>query len=206
MYDCCAAVPTDPRVVLSSLPDVVAPDGHECAPCLEVTVSSSSGVDEMAQSVSERRDKLYNAVGVIIVDDDADVSGACLADVQAKLLAEERLSPEQRKELEMATRDQRTCPRWRAEHVGRITSSMAHHMLKWQQTTAPDKLVADILKLNDCGQSKKQLRSGDPCQHGCVLEPEARQVYIKFKKEEGYDVTVTEHGLFVHEQWPFFRC
>ena len=88
---------------------------------------------------------------------------------------------------------------WHAEHVGRITSSMVHRVLKRRQTTAPEQLVAAILGL-DGGCHSKTLHLSDPRQNGHSLEVKARQAYLGLQTERGQPVEVQLDGLFVSRQ------
>ena len=100
----------------------------------------------------------------------------------------------------MSTRGQENKPKWVAEHVGRITSSTAHKIVQKRGSTKPDKIVASLMT---GFADSSTLCEGDSRAHGHELEDQARRAYIDTKSKCGHPVTVTQHGLFVDETFPF---
>ena len=137
------------------------------------------------------------------MEDNDTVSQAILDDGYQKLLLAEKKSPEALAELEASTRGKGSNLRWGAEHVGRITSSIAHKIYRRRSSTKPDKLVSIIM--GQFGDTTK-LSDNDPRAHGHCFEASAREAYIAFKSESGCDTTVTEHGLFVHADLPYLAA
>ena len=74
---------------------------------------------------------------------------------------------------------------------------MNHHIDKRRSTTSPDKLVADIMQYEKA--SRKNRRVGDPWDHVHQTEPVVLQPYLASKDS----VSVSRHGLFVSDTYPF---
>lgn len=196
--------PSVPVVGDSDLPDTLSDIDPRLAPNVELEVIAKHRIRE-GSLVEQRQAKLYEAVGLIIVDDGARVDEACLRGAFEKLHAAEQLSVEQCSALEKDTLLQSCSELWHAEHVGRITSSVVHRVVKMRRTTAPDKLVSSLLGL-DGGHCPKSLNASDPRQHGHEMEGKARQAYLELQAERGQPVQVEEHGLFVSSKHPYLAA
>ena len=208
LYD--LAEPPETPVGPTSLADEITFEDSDVAVNREVEVEFGQPVgpsDEsedvvlsahVSKSSTDRRQKLLDIIPVDVINDSEKVPAARLQEVYTAVLEKERLSKEERDELEKLTRDQHESGVWHAEHCGRITSSMIHRVAKRKASTQPDKLVADILWYNDTGRTS--FREGDPREHGHHMEPVALQHYLA---EKGDKVTVSRHGLFVSEDHPF---
>ena len=195
----------------SDVPDVTLTDHMswdcpEVAFAREVTVASVQVVRTEPEALTlcdRRRTALYDAIGVIFVEDGETVRHNILEDAYEKLLKAEKLSSAALLELELATRLQHQSPRWLAEHVGRITSSSAHKIFRRRSTTQPDKIVSAIMSGFSDG---RDLRDDDLRAHGHRMEETARTAYITSKAKSGSAVTVSQNGLFVDKELPFLAA
>ena len=81
----------------------------------------------------ERLGQLYELAGVAPALDNKSLLS--LEEHAARIEVGMTLTPMKRDELEKSTRQQSSCPRWHAEHSGRITASLAHKALTGASST-----------------------------------------------------------------------
>ena len=190
--------PTDYPTQPVCLPEHGVDEDIPVSAVVEVEFDCGVHKSERDDLIAERQSKLLAVAGVLPVSDSATVDDLSqhVIRVEDKL----RLSVPERNMLESTTRAQADSDTWHAEHVGRITASIAHRAMTGAKSRAPDRLVADIMKYH--GHGNKRLHSTDPRQHGIQTEPMAREAHVKYKAEKGTPVTVEERGLFVSISHP----
>eukprot|EP00117_Sycon_ciliatum_P020927 scpid39333/ scgid18501/ len=149
---------------------------------------------------SARRNRLYELAGPA-EKETPDVDESTLSSAYDRVLDGERMAERDLALLEERTREQHLSEEWHAEHIGRITSSVVHRVLRMRQSTSPDKLVADIVGLSKT--TFKPGASGGARQHGHDMEDTARNHYISYMEDMGEVVTVSQHGLFVSSEYPY---
>jgi len=185
-----------------TLPDLTTEFDPRIVPAYEVTaLQGEASASSTADLVQERQDFLFSVAGVLPILDTETVDVDQLKGLTDQVLEKIALTAEQREELESSTRGQSSSSRWHAEHVGRITASVAPRAMNASKSITPDKFVRDIMRYNN--KKERELRWDDPREHGLRLEPLARRAYMQHKREEGITVQVEERGLIASGDYPF---
>ena len=90
---------------ITSLPTDLHADDPRIVACREIEILSGEevGRKKSRSLVEQRQKKLYNAVGIAFIEDNAGVSPECLESSLNKVIAQETLTKEERKNLERKT-------------------------------------------------------------------------------------------------------
>ncbi|CAN7937485.1 unnamed protein product [Ixodes hexagonus] len=102
------------------------------------------------------------------------------------------LSEEQRDELEIETRGQADCPRWKDERRKRLTASSFGRVCKIKPTTSCECTVACLLYTFVCTPAMQYGRDNEP------------KVIERLETDKG--VSVQKCGLFVDREYPYLAA